>query len=217
MDLTAWDSKVLPVPYFIQPTAITCQSTCLKMMSVYLERNVLLMSTGAEALDIQAIWKEVNQGAGRPSPFRNAHTNFKWWLARRFPQLSFNYVEGCDEGQASSLIVNSIDRGMPVLASVSHENVAGHIVLAIGYEGHVPGLSSVAFNVIVHDPYGRFDPVLRSTLYGKKRMSGGMSLLSGSETGPGQACRVPITAVGRRRKGDNRAGHFYLLMPTRQI
>ena len=215
MDLAAWDSKVLPVPYFIQPTAITCQSTCLKMMAVYLERNVLLMSTGAEALDIPDIWRQVNTGAGRPTAARNAHANFKWWLEQRFPRLGFQYVQTGDEGQASALIVNSIDMGMPVLMSVSHEHVAGHIVLAIGYEGYVPGMSSVAFKVVVHDPYGRFDPELHSMLYGKNRTYGAASLLSGSEIGPGQGYRLPITSVGRRRAGDSRSGHYYLLMPRR--
>ena len=28
-------SKVLPVPYKVQPTSYTCQSTCLKMMGMY--------------------------------------------------------------------------------------------------------------------------------------------------------------------------------------
>jgi len=206
---------VLPVPYFIQPTAITCQSTCLKMMAVYLEREVVLQSTGAEGLAISDIWSEVNSGTARPSAARNAHANFKWWLERRFRQLRFPYIQTASEAEAAEWIMQSIDLRMPVLMSVSHEHVAGHIVMAIGYEGYVPGISSSAFHVVVHDPYGRFDPYLKSTLYGKKRMDGSASLLSGSERGPGQGCRVPITSVGRRRGGDTRAGHYYLLMPRR--
>ena len=34
-------SKNLSVPYFTQPTPITCQSTVLKMMSSYLEQHVV--------------------------------------------------------------------------------------------------------------------------------------------------------------------------------
>jgi hypothetical protein len=40
-------TKTLVVPYFTQPTAITCQSTVLKMFASYLERNIVLQSTGA--------------------------------------------------------------------------------------------------------------------------------------------------------------------------
>ena len=38
-------TAVLPVPYFTQPTGITCQSTCLKMIATYLEQSVVRQST----------------------------------------------------------------------------------------------------------------------------------------------------------------------------
>lgn len=208
-------SRILSVPYFIQPTGITCQSTCLRMMAAYLEQEVVLQSTGAAAKDIQTIWKDVNEAPDRPSKVRNAHANLKWWLERHFPRLRFEYVTTTDEAAALERIVRCIDSRLPVLMSVSHARVAGHIVLVVGYEGYQPGLSTADFNLVVHDPYGRFDPSLLSNAYGKRRTEGAMSLVSGGETGPGKDCRVPVTAASRQRAGDSRRGTYYLLYGAR--
>jgi hypothetical protein len=208
-------STTLDVPYFVQPTPITCQSTCLKMMALYLERSVLFQSTGAEAVAIEQIWQDINTSPDRPSKVRNAHANFKWWLEKRFPSLRFEYVRSGDEADAANRITKAIDQRMPVLVSVSHERVAGHIILVVGYEDYVPGMSSATFQLVAHDPYGRFDPSLHSKWYGKQRYAGGASLLSGSESGPGQNVHLPLHAVGRRRDGDGSAGHFILLIPHR--
>jgi hypothetical protein len=54
-------SKILDVPYFTQPTGVTCQSTVLKMMATFLEQNVVLASTGAAQRNILDIWKDVNE------------------------------------------------------------------------------------------------------------------------------------------------------------
>lgn len=58
-------SQILPVLYFAQPTGITCQSTCLKMMATYLEQSVVRQSTGAASRDILNIWKDVNESKDR--------------------------------------------------------------------------------------------------------------------------------------------------------
>ena len=208
-------SNVLPVPYFIQPTPITCQSTCLKMMAMYLEREVAFQSTGAEDIAITQIWQDVNVGVGRPSPMRNAHVNFKWWLERRFPSLGFDYVRSGAEADTIERITQSIDNRMPVMVSVSHERVAGHIILVIGYENRWLSASSDDFRVVAHDPYGRFDPSLESSLYGKRRDHGAMSLALGGESGPGASVRLAIGAVGRRREYAGSVGQFILLMPRR--
>src|SRR2546425_9228731 len=84
-------SRVVPVPYFAQPTGITCQSTCLKMMATYLEQSVVMQSTGAADRDILEIWKDINEDPKRPVKVRNAHKNMKWWLGRHFPTLIFDY------------------------------------------------------------------------------------------------------------------------------
>lgn len=190
-------SRILPVPYFVQPTSNTCQSTCLKMMATSLEQSVVMQSTGAAERDILEMWKDVNESPDRPSKVRNAHSNLKWWLEQRFPSLRFEYLTLSDEALAGDQIVKFINAGMPVLMSVSHSRVAGHIVLVVGYENVIPSMPTPGFHIVVHDPYGKFDPTLLSALYGKRRLEGGMSLVGGGQRGPGYCCRVPIASVGR--------------------
>lgn len=141
----------------------------------------------------------------------NHHANIKWWLERRFPSLHFDYQVLTDESIVGEKIVQYINGGMPVLMSVSHARVAGHIVLVVGYEHYIPMASSADFHIVVHDPYGKFDPTLLSAIYGTRRLEGGMSLAEGGQLGPGHNCRLPISSVGRQRKGDDRLGKYYLI------
>lgn len=208
-------TSVLPVPYFVQPNDYTCQSTVLKMMASYLERSVVRQSTGAGERGILDIWKEVNESPKRPSKVRNAHSNMKWWLEQHFPSLRFEYLTLNDEVRTLDKVVEFIDARMPVLVSVSHARVAGHIILVVGYENYMPMASTAGFDLVVHDPYGRFDPSLVSKAYGRMRWLGGSSLVGGSETGPGQSCRLSMSAVGRQRKGDAQRGTYYLLSARR--
>jgi hypothetical protein len=208
-------SKVLPVPYFTQPTGITCQSTCLKMFASYLEQHVVFQSTGAAARDILQIWKDINEDPRRPSKLRNAHKNMQWWLEMYFPRLKFEYWNTTDEGAAFEKIVRAVDGAFPVLMSVSHARVAGHIVLIVGYENWRPNQSSIDSGVVMHDPYGRFDPTLASKLFGKRRFDEGMCLVGGGEVGPGKGVRVPITSAARQRAGDKMLGTYYLLTGSR--
>jgi hypothetical protein len=208
-------TTVLPVPYFMQPTDNTCQSTVLKMMASYLEQSVLRQSTGAGERGILDIWKDVNESPQRPSKMRNAHSNMKWWLEQQFPTLRFEYLTLTDEVDALEKIIGFIDARMPVLMSVSHTRVAGHIILVVGYENYMPLASTPDFDLVVHDPYGKFDPSLLSKSYGRMRWLGGSSLVGGGETGPGQSCRLSLAGVGRQRKGDSRRGTYYLLSARR--
>lgn len=208
-------TTVLPVPYFLQPTDDTCQSTVLKMMASYLEQSVIRQSTGAADREILDIWKDVNESPQRPSKARNAHANMKWWLQSHFPSLQFEYLTLADESLALEKIIGFIDARMPVLMSVSHARVAGHIILVVGYENYMPLSSTANFDLVVHDPYGRFDPSLLSKSYGRMRWLGGSSLVGGGETGPGQSCRLMMASVGRQRKGDSRRGTYYLLSARR--
>jgi hypothetical protein len=208
-------NRALPVPYFVQPTNKTCQSTVLKMYASYLEQNVVLQSTSAAAQEITDIWKDINLDPKRPSKILNAHANMKWWLERHFPSLKFHYLQTQSQIVAVEKIVSSINGGFPVLVSVSHIRVQGHIILVTGYESYLPNVSSAGFKFIVHDPYGRFDPSLHSKVFGKRRLEGGASLLSGGERGPGLGTRVPIEAVSRHRPGDAHLGTYYLISATR--
>jgi hypothetical protein len=208
-------SRQLPVPYLTQPDATTCQSTVLKMMAGYLEREVVRQSTGASAKAIRDIKQEINGDPGRPDKkLINSHANFKWWLQRHFPSLTFNYVSTRNEVEATETIVKAVDLGFPVLVSVSHARVAGHIVLVVGYRDYQPNQSSAGFRWIVHDPYGQFDPSLLSSVYGRRRFTGGMSLVGGDEIGPGRNLSLEPPAISRQRTGDRAAGTYYLLYPS---
>ena len=208
-------TKILPVPYFSQPTGITCQSTVLKMFASYLEQSVVMQSTGAANRDILDIWKDINTDPKRPSMMRNAHSNMKWWLEKYFPRLNFQYIQTRDETQATEKIVRFINGGFPVLVAVSHISVQGHIILVTGYENYIPNACSPDFKLVVHDPYGKFDPTLKSKLFGARRWEGGASLVGGGERAPGTGTRLPITSVSRQRPGDSNFGTFYLLSATR--
>jgi hypothetical protein len=208
-------SRILQVPYLPQPTEITCQSTVLKMFAMYLGRDVTLQSTRAGNASVDQIWKAVNVDPKRPSPVRNAHANMKWWLETQFPTLKFQYVTTRLEWEAVEQIVAFVDRGFPVLVAVSHAQVEGHIILVVGYENYRPNQSSMDFQLVVHDPYGAFDPTLRSKLFGGRRWEGGSSLMGGGDLGPGREVRLPITGVSRHRPGDKYSGTYYLLSAAR--
>jgi hypothetical protein len=212
----AGHTKLLKVPYFTQPTDNTCQSTVLKMFATYIEQNVLQMSGGAENLNPVDIYQTINADAKRPNKkFTNAHVNIKWWLEQRYPSLTFEYITTALEWEAIDDIVGFVDSGFPVLVAVSHANVEGHIILVVGYEGYLPNASSLDFKLVVHDPYGAFDPSLLSKAYGKQRYERGMCIQAGGEIGPGTGVRLDPLAASRQRKGDAYKGTFYLISASR--
>jgi hypothetical protein len=107
-------------------------------------------TTGAGERDGLAIWKDVNESSERPVKVRNAHANMKWWLERHFPSLRFEYHQIADEICACEKIIDFINAGMPVLVSVSHARVEGHIILVVGYENYMPLMSTPNFHLMVH-------------------------------------------------------------------
>lgn len=208
----AGHARLLKVPYFTQPTGNTCQSTVLKMFATYIESVILKADGGAARLQPVDIYRTINHDPNRPNKkLTNAHTNMKWWLEQRFPKLRFAYITTPSVDEAIQNIVGFINAGYPVLVAVSHVRVKGHIVLVIGYEGYMDNASSMDFKLVVHDPYGAFDPSLLSKAFGKQRYVGGMSLQAGGEVGPGTAVRLNPSAAGRQRRGDAAKGTFYLI------
>lgn len=201
-------SKVLPVPYFTQTTDTNCQGTVLKMMASYLD--ALNATSGPGGTTATAIKEKINSGAG-PSKLKNAHANMKWWLEQNYPGFRFEYTAAADQTMAIEKIVGYIDYGFPVLMAVNHSRVEGHIVLVVGYENFRPNACSADFRLVVHDPYGEFDPTLHSTLYGKHRYDKGACLAGGGEIGPGSSNRLPATNLSRQRQGDAYLGTYYLL------
>jgi hypothetical protein len=209
----AGTSKLLPVPYFVQPTGNTCQSTVLKMFAAYIEREVLHIESAA-ALELKPvdIYATINGSESRPDKEqKNSHANMMWWLKQRFPTINFKYVTRKLDFEAIEQIVRFINSGFPVLASVSHARVAGHFVLVLGYENYLENASSPAFRLVVHDPFGAFDPSLLSDAYGKQRYSGGLSLQAGGEMGPGTAVRLDPLCASKQKKTDWNKGTFYLI------
>lgn len=179
-------------------------------MAMYIEANV--PGRDAATLDIQQIWGDINQSPDRPQQERNSLYNMKWWLEKRYPYLNFVYRETNDLNLARQWIVEFIDNGFPILASVSHTRTKGHIVCIIGYENYDPTVSTTDFHVFVHDPYGRLDPSLFSNAYGNRgRYDWGMCLKSGGETGPGEGVPLSIDAISRHRPDDSNFGTFRLI------
>lgn len=203
--------KALAVPYYAQPTPITCQSTCLKMYSKYLETKRSMSSIGANK-NIQDIWKEINSGTERPVQARNSYTNMKWWLDKYFHPTRFEIKSTMDPDDAIEQVVASINRGYPVMVSTNHDRTTGHIILIIGYSGYARYRSNPNIKFISHDPYGKFDPQLASQQYGKRRYEFGMSLQTGGETGPGRAVQYDYDGIRRIRKDKHSSGTFYLIM-----
>jgi hypothetical protein len=208
----AGTSKVLDVPYLVQPDPTWCQSTVLKMMAMFIENSAIFASTGGAETPINSIWEEINQSPGRPEKARNAHKNMVWWLEKRYdPPLKFSYLTSHFIDPAIDNVVRFIDGGFPVIASVSHQAVKGHIILIVGYDGYEAMACSAGLHFVVHDPYGRFDPTLSHRMFGQRRWEGGVSLAGGAEKGPGQFNRVPVASIGRHREGDAAYGNFYFI------
>ena len=209
-------SKILSVDFYTQPTDNTCQSTCLKMMSSYLEGGDGANPGPAASLNPGDIYQSINHDSARPDKVNtNAHKNMIWWLKQRFPALNFKEIITKDDTQATEAIVNAIDRDSPVMVGVSHARVPGHIILVIGYMNYRPLQCSADFGVVVHDPYGKFDPSLSSKLYGSRRFDGGASLVRGGENGPGKSVVLPIASVSRQRSGDASRGAYFLIFADR--
>jgi len=201
--------KFLAVPYLTQPTSITCQSTCLKMFGMYLADRIGI-SSPVEALSITSIWKEINEGQGRPSKERNSYANMAWWLHKQFPTYKFAVDSCAIPDEAMLRIVRTIDRGFPVIVSTNHAHTAGHIILVIGYNGMAQfACNDVSF--VCHDPYGKFNPSLHSHMYGKHRFDGGSSRLDGGELGPGKAVIYDYNGIRRIRTDRHSSGTYFLL------
>ena len=210
-------SKILSVDFYTQPTDNTCQSTCLKMVASYLWASNGSNPGPAAELNPVDIYQTINHcDPGRPDKVNtNSHRNMMWWLQNRFPTLNFKEIITSDDTQATDVIVNSIDHNSPVMVGVSHARVPGHIILVIGYVNYRPFQCSADFGVVVHDPYGKFDPSLSSKLYGARRFDGGASLVAGGEAGPGKSVILPITSVSRQRAGDTSRGTYFLIFVDR--
>jgi hypothetical protein len=213
---------ILPVPYYVQVSSVQCQSTVLRMYAQYLDNKN--KKSGAGGKQVQEIFDAINTPQGnpdkRPSTLKNAHKNMMWWLESNYTPLKFTKLETRESAQAYNAVINSIDNGFPLIASVSHVRVKGHINIIVGYvrERHVnQSFDAAECKVIVHDPYGAFHPSLRSKLYGSERFSVGMSLAAGGEIGPGHNVVLRLGDVNRQRSSDRpeRVGNYEFMYPEK--
>jgi len=200
---------ILDVPYLIQPTGNTCQSTCLKMFGMYLEAQ-LGRPASIAPLSILDIWSEINEGKDRPSRHRNDYQNMAWWLQRRFPDHRFGVNSTRDVDDATQRFVRTIDNGFPVIVSTNHSRTAGHIILVIGYIG-AESYSCAEAAFVCHDPNGRFHPSLHSQDYGRRRVAMGVCLASGGQVGPGKAVVYDHQAIHRIRSDQHSSGTYFLI------
>ena len=196
------------------------------MYAEYLE-NTGYGKKGAGTRAIADIYDDINTGTVRPvhgKGTENNHTNMMWWLAQNFSPLQFAKTTTRDPAFALLTMIASIDAGFPLMASVSHSTNQGHVILVVGYEHYRPDVCLAAdtisyapatqtSKIVVHDPYGAYDPSLGSKLFGKQRWTGGQSLVAGGEQGPGKAVRLPIDDVKRRTY--SRVGNFELMTVAR--
>jgi hypothetical protein len=202
-------NKTLPVPYLTQPTPNTCQSTCLKMFSMFLNDR-LGRSSPIDRMSILEIWKEINEGNDRPVKERNSYENMKWWLGKNFPMFKFTVQSTRNTDEAMTKVVARIDDGFPVMVSTNHAKTDGHIILVIGYRGAVANAcADVQF--VCHDPYGKFNPKLGSKAFGKNRFDGGTCLEGGGETGPGMGVIYDHDGIRRIRSDKHSNGTYFLI------
>jgi hypothetical protein len=104
--------KILNVPYLMQPTSNTCQSTCLKMYAHYLASKIAISSI-VHGLLITDIWKEINESEDRPSQLRNPYENMVWWFNKYFPHYSFAVKDTRNTDEAMSHVVGKINLRIP--------------------------------------------------------------------------------------------------------
>lgn len=182
--VNAQTTKILDVPYKTQPNNYSCQSTCLKMMSMYFEME------DTETKSIETIYNEINVGNSRPVPQKNNWINLAWWLNKHSENPLFSIKKTQSEADAIEYIVKCINDNSPVIISTSNFNTSGHLVLIVGYLNYIPNQSNPDFKLICHDPYGQFFPQLHSDLYGPNRYDFGMSLPDGNENGVGKGVEI---------------------------
>lgn len=200
---------LLDVPYLIQPTPTTCQSTCLKMFAMYLEKK-LCISVGAKQKKITDIWKEINEATERPDKTKNSYLNIEWWLEQYFCPQQFGFYKTTDVDLAISRARSKIDAGFPVIVSTNHNRSAGHVILVAGYQLTADAVTC-GIEFICHDPYGKFDPQLSSHVYGGRRWEGATCNIDGSQCGPGKFVIYDYEGIRRIREDKHSTGMFYMV------
>lgn len=151
--------KILKVNYLFQPNNNTCQGTCLKMFASFIG-----LKASGKNLTEQAIKTAINTGKKRPVTTgklrHNNHANMRWWLENNSFWIDDKKKRWFTKtSQAVAYVKNRIDNNLPVIVSVSHSRVSGHVILAIGYINYNKNQPANT-KFVCHDPFGAFNPQL---------------------------------------------------------
>lgn len=163
--------KILKVKYLFQPSSNNCQGTSLKMFATF----VGLKASGKNLTE-QAIKTAINTGEKRPVTrkkllddkvkwndklaTKNNHENMRWWLENNSYWVDDKKKRFFTKtSQAVAYVKNRIDNNLPVIVSVNHKRVSGHVILAIGYINYNANQPANT-KFVCHDPYGDFNPQL---------------------------------------------------------
>ena len=206
LTLSAQKSNILKVPYQVQPTDKTCQSTCLKMIGMY--ESFPSINTKK----ISDIYNEINTSPNRPDKQNtNSWKNIAWWLNNSISASSYSIYKTKDQIKAIEHLVDKIDKGNPVILSTNNTKTSGHIVLVVGYINYIKGQSTEGMKFICHDPYGKFFPSLHSDLYGSKRYDFGMSLPDSSQNGVGKGVEITPNNLKRFRDSSHHTNYYVMI------
>lgn len=213
--------SVLKVPYYTQIATNECQSTCIKMLSEYLDEY---LGNPIKNREIKKIFDKMKNDPNRPDHQYNykSHENMRWWLNLEFNEseygasrFDFGFITTGNSQNAVNKIKSRIDSKMPVMLSTNHTHSSGHVILCIGYNqvGHSGNLSS-DYEFICHDPYGDVDSEVQK-YWSLGRWDGGSSGSSGrGESGPGKNVKYNINGIKRVRNDKAGANQFWLHLIT---
>jgi len=153
--------RILRVPYFPQYNRRTCQSAAIKMFAEYLIKEKRARPSKSVDLSVKGIRKKLKK-MGNPL----SHQNWVNWFNLVF-KLRMKKLYTHHEFTAVDFLINHIDRGYPVIASVSHSNSGGHIILVYGYEQEMRNnwVEHPKTIFYIHDPMGRYDPIFKGIEY----------------------------------------------------
>lgn len=211
-------SKILNVPYKVQPNSNTCQSTCLKMMAMF-------SNVPGKNQSIEDIYNTVNKDQDRPEkvPCTNDSSgkekcpnrwgNIVWWWNDKAvvnsTQPTMKSFTTEDPTKAIEHIISNLDNNKPLIMSVTNEHAkSGHLVLVLGYKDYLANQSHPDFRIVCHDPNGKFFPELSSELHSGLRHLEGYTNVSGSEMGPGAGVEITIDSLKKINKKSDGECYF---------
>lgn len=211
--------KILDVPYYIQPTDYTCQSTVCKMVVEYLLPKGSKERSLISVIEETEIYNLINYDSNRPNKTTtNSWANMIWWMQKHVI-YKFQDIYPTDNWSAINALKKSINNFYPVIIGVTHSrNIGGHVILVVGYKetqiviGNLTTVITTTF--YCHDPYGHYFKTGRQddNQYGLKRSV--MNLVGGGQSGAGAFVLYSLDGV--KRVNEN-IFQFMIIPPEAQV